>query len=90
MENILGNYPGARQVFERWMSWHPGKQAWLVYIRFEIRCGEIERARKLYERMVEAHNTVKAWLSWAKFEEKQGNRFLFRLLSIFAPHSVFF
>ncbi len=50
MEDILGNYATARQVFERWMEWEPEPQAWMTYIRFEIRCGEIGRARDIYSR----------------------------------------
>nr|GEX90845.1 crooked neck-like protein 1 [Tanacetum cinerariifolium] len=44
MEEMLGNVAGARQIFERWMSWEPDQQAWLSYIKFELRYNEIERA----------------------------------------------
>ena len=37
MEELLGNYDGARGVFERWMEWQPGKDAWLSYVKFEER-----------------------------------------------------
>jgi crooked neck len=70
MEDIMGNYAGARLIFERWMEWEPEENAWMVYIRFETRCGELERARKLYERFVHVHPTVKSWLKWARFEDK--------------------
>jgi hypothetical protein len=33
MEEMLGNYAGARQVFERWMRFEPDHQAWLSYIK---------------------------------------------------------
>ncbi|CAH8268222.1 unnamed protein product [Arabidopsis lyrata] len=37
MEEILGNIAGAREVFERWMVWSPDQQAWLSFIKFELR-----------------------------------------------------
>jgi crooked neck len=33
LEELLGNVPGARQVFERWMSWEPDEKAWSAYIK---------------------------------------------------------
>jgi crooked neck len=74
LEEILGNYAGARQIYERWMEWQPDEQAWLTYIKFEMRCGETERARGIYERFVKVHPSVKAWLRWAKFEDSLGER----------------
>lgn len=38
------------QVYERWMQWQPSDNAWLQYIKFELRCHEVERARAIYER----------------------------------------
>lgn len=52
MEQMLNNIAGARQVFERWMEWKPHEQAWLTYIRFELRFKEIDRARQVYERYI--------------------------------------
>jgi crooked neck len=43
MEEQLGNFAGARQIFERWMTWHPDEHAWNSFIKFELRHGEIER-----------------------------------------------
>jgi hypothetical protein len=37
MEEMLGNVGGARQIFERWMTWMPDANAWNSYIRLEIR-----------------------------------------------------
>lgn len=37
MEEIIGNVVNARQIFERWMQWHPDEQAWQAYINFEFR-----------------------------------------------------
>eukprot|EP01100_Stratorugosa_tubuloviscum_P009829 TRINITY_DN413_c0_g1_i1.p1 TRINITY_DN413_c0_g1~~TRINITY_DN413_c0_g1_i1.p1 ORF type:complete len:691 (-),score=316.26 TRINITY_DN413_c0_g1_i1:29-2101(-) len=73
MEEILGNFSAARQLFERWMEWQPDFHCWRSYIRFEIRHAEIVRAREIYARLVSCHNSVKGWLSWAKFEEKNGD-----------------
>jgi crooked neck len=35
MEELLGNIINSRQIFERWMEWHPEEQAWYAYIKFE-------------------------------------------------------
>lgn len=49
---MLGNLAGARQVFERWMEWEPHEQAWLTFIKFEMRYREVQRAREIYERYI--------------------------------------
>ena len=36
------NYPAARHIFKRWMEWRPPEKAWLAYIAFETRMGEVE------------------------------------------------
>jgi hypothetical protein len=33
MEEMLGNVPGARQIFERWMQWEPDHHGWMAYIK---------------------------------------------------------
>ena len=33
MEEMLGNVPGARQIFERWMSFEPDHHGWAAYIK---------------------------------------------------------
>jgi len=71
MEEMLGNFAGARQIFERWMEWQPEENPWNSYIKFEMRHGEVERARLIFAKYVSCHNIVSAWLKWAKFEEKQ-------------------
>lgn len=73
MEFMLGNYAGARQIFERWIEWRPGEHAWGAFIRFELRCNEIDRARSLYMRYVDMEPSVKSYMKWARFEEKSGN-----------------
>ena len=52
MEEMLGNVGGARQVFERWMQWEPEEQAWLSFIKMELRYKEVDRARDIYERYI--------------------------------------
>lgn len=75
------------QVYERWMQWQPSDNAWLQYIKFELRCHEVERARAIYERLlwgillcgtsydryVSQIQTVMSFTRLAKFEERHGN-----------------
>ncbi|XP_022252873.1 crooked neck-like protein 1 isoform X2 [Limulus polyphemus] len=72
MEEMLGNIPGTRQIFERWMEWEPDEQPWLTYIKFELRYKELERARNIYERFVIVHPEIKNWVRYARFEEQNG------------------
>jgi crooked neck len=37
MEEMLGNVPGARQIFERWMSFEPDHHGWMAYIKARAR-----------------------------------------------------
>ena len=57
---------GTRLVFDRWMEWEPDEQAWLTYIKFELRYKEIERARQIYERFVYVHPDVRNWIKFAR------------------------
>jgi tetratricopeptide (TPR) repeat protein len=57
MEEMLGNVVNARQIFERWMQWHPDEQAWQAYINFELRYQEMDKVRAIYERFVMCHGT---------------------------------
>jgi crooked neck len=45
MEEQLTNVAGARQIFERWMEWHPDEECWFAYINFEMRYQEMEKVR---------------------------------------------
>uniref|UniRef100_A0A7N2KVN9 Crooked neck protein n=1 Tax=Quercus lobata TaxID=97700 RepID=A0A7N2KVN9_QUELO len=72
MEEVIGNISGARNIFERWMTWSPDHQAWLSYVKFELRYNEIERARQIFENFVHCHPKVTAWIHYAKFEIKNG------------------
>lgn len=73
MEEMLGNVPAARQIFERWMQWEPDHHGWAAYIKMELRYGETERARAIYERYVRCLPTVKAWVRYAIFEMQSGD-----------------
>lgn len=59
-------YLGARAVFERWMEWEPPEQAWLTYIKFELRYHEVDRARKIYNNFVMVHPDVTNWIRYAR------------------------
>uniref|UniRef100_A0A3Q7JBI6 Crooked neck protein n=1 Tax=Solanum lycopersicum TaxID=4081 RepID=A0A3Q7JBI6_SOLLC len=45
-EMMLNNVAGARQVFERWITWTPAQKSWLFYIEFELRYNETDKARE--------------------------------------------
>ncbi|POS88331.1 TPR-like protein [Erysiphe pulchra] len=72
MEEMLGNIPGTRQVFERWMAWEPDETAWSSYIKLEKRYGEFQRAREIFQRFTFVHPEPRNWIKWAKFEEEYG------------------
>ena len=36
MEEMLGNVPGARQIYERWMSFEPDHHGWISYIKVAL------------------------------------------------------
>ena len=50
MEELLGNYKKAREIFERWMAWKPEEKGWLAYIKFEERMGEFQNCREIMYR----------------------------------------
>ncbi|ROW16246.1 hypothetical protein VPNG_01833 [Cytospora leucostoma] len=68
----LGDIPGCRQVFERWMQWQPDERAWSAYIHFERRYQEFDNARNIFERFVMVHPEPRNFIKWAKFEEEFG------------------
>lgn len=73
MEELLGNYAGARAVFERWMAWEPEDKSWMMYIRFEERCQELDRARAVFERYLSCRPSQESFLKFSKFEERHRN-----------------
>ena len=54
------------------MEWEPEEQAWLSYIKMELRYTEVNLARHIYERFVQVHPEVRNWIRYAKFEEQNG------------------
>ena len=78
MEETLGNVPGTRQVFERWMQWEPDEAAWSAYIKLEKRYAEYDRARAIFERFTIVHPEPRNWIKWARFEEENGTSSLVR------------
>ncbi|KAL2019235.1 hypothetical protein VTK56DRAFT_9962 [Thermocarpiscus australiensis] len=69
---MLGDIPGTRQVFDRWMKWEPDEDAWNAYIKLEKRYGEYDRARQIFRAFTAVHPEPRTWLKWAKFEEEYG------------------
>ena len=55
------------------MEWEPEEQAWLSYIKMELRYKELDSARHVYERFVQVHPEVKNWVRYARFEEQNGS-----------------
>ena len=54
------------------MEWEPEEQAWLSYIKMEMRYKEVDRARHIYERFVQVHPKHNNWICYARFEEANG------------------
>lgn len=74
MEELLGNYNLAREIFEKWMTWKPEENAWIAYLKFEKRMGEIQNQRNIMYRYLEAYPRLKTYLKVAKFEIKLNNK----------------
>ena len=55
MEEVLGNYTNARDIFQKWMTWKPGKNAWWAYLKFEERLGELANCRKILTQYIDAY-----------------------------------
>ncbi|KAJ4453836.1 putative Protein crooked neck [Paratrimastix pyriformis] len=69
-EEMLGNIPAARQIFDRWMGWKPDTPAWIAFVKLEMRYHEHERARQILERFIQCHPVLPSYLKYAKFLEK--------------------
>lgn len=74
MEEILGEFEKARDIFRRWMDWVPGEKAWMGYIKFEERMGEPQKARDVLYKYLEASPNLATYLKVAKFEFKNRNK----------------
>ncbi|KAJ0361713.1 hypothetical protein COL154_006650 [Colletotrichum chrysophilum] len=72
MEEMLGEIPKTRSVFDRWMQWQPDEAAWSAYIKLEKRYGEYDRARDIFEKFTQVHPEPRNWIKWARFEEEFG------------------
>jgi crooked neck len=73
VEEMVGDMPKCRAVFERWMNWMPDDNAWLSYARFETRVGHLDRAEAVMRRYANAYPSARAMLrfaKWAEFEAK--------------------
>jgi len=73
MEEMIGDFPKCRTVFERWMKWMPDDNAWLSYARFETRSGQLDRAEAIMRRYANVYPSARAFLrfaKWAEFEAK--------------------
>ena len=70
------------------MEWEPEEQAWLSYIKMELRYKELERARIIYERFIQVHPEVKNWIRYARFEEQNG--YISNVRNIYERASEFF
>ena len=73
MEEMVGDLPKCRAVFERWMKWNPDDNGWLSYARFETRCQQLDRADAVMRRYVNTYPSAQAFLrfaKWAEFEAK--------------------
>ena len=78
MEEMVGDMPKCRAVFERWMKWMPDDNAWLSYARFETRCsasatsgGDMSRAEAVMRRYVNTYPSARAFLRFAKWAEHE-------------------
>ena len=88
MEKTLGNIPGTRQVFERWMSREPDEVAWSAYIKLEQRYSEFSRARTIFQRPTQVHPEPRNWIKWAHFEEEFGTEDNVREVYILAVENL--
>lgn len=71
IEESLANFKAVREIFERWLKWHPMRGAWLAYTSFEERYNETDNAREIYRRYVAEFPDSELWVQWIDFELKQ-------------------
>lgn len=69
MEEMVGDMPKCRAVWERWMQWLPDDNAWTAYAKFETRCQQFERAEEVTRRYVNSYPSARAFLRFAKWAE---------------------
>ena len=73
MEETLGNYARSDLIYQKWMSWSPGKQAWMSYLKYLERMDNFEKAREVLYRYLACWPTVESFLKVAKWETRKGN-----------------
>ena len=69
MEEMVGDMPKCRAVWERWMKWMPDDNAWTSYAKFETRCQQYDRAEQVMRRYVNEYPSARAFLRFAKWAE---------------------
>ena len=69
MEEMVGDMPKCRAVWERWMKWMPDDNAWTSYAKFETRCQQYDRAEQVMRRYVNDYPSPRAFLRFAKWAE---------------------
>jgi crooked neck len=74
MEEMLGNYNGAREVFNKWMATSPEAKAFTIFSKFEERVGNPDRSREVMYQLIQAHPVVQSFIKVARFEEKRKDR----------------
>ncbi|CAI5758674.1 unnamed protein product [Candida verbasci] len=72
-EEMLKNYAMVRQLFEKWLEWHPDYIAWDAYINFESRYEENENVRLLYQRYIKEFGKLEIWNKWIDYELETNN-----------------
>ena len=72
MEEMAGDIPKCRAVFQRWMEWKPNQNAWWAFAKFEQRHGTSTGAAQVLETYCQHHPTAKAYEKYAKFVEYNG------------------
>ncbi|GMH84236.1 hypothetical protein TrST_g691 [Triparma strigata] len=69
MEEMVGDVPKCRAVWERWMEWKPDDNAWGSYAKFEMRCGDLSLAKNVLERYTASYPSVRSYLKYARWAE---------------------
>ena len=73
MEETLGNYARVDLIFQKWMTWEPGKKAWAGYLNFLNRMENPEKARQVLYKYLQCLPMVETYLKVAKWENKHRN-----------------
>jgi crooked neck len=56
------------------MTWIPGENAWNAFLKFEERCGDLDKCREILEKFIDNFPSVNSYIKAAKFEESHRNR----------------